>query len=120
MTVEPACHPSATCSSRLLSPLREVPQDADIDLAVRDEVRGGWTAFPRRFSYSKHHPQKADIGPFFSARGKCWDGVAFDNRMIPPPRPVIEQRREHPHHPEVREVVVTWPTAHPRGRRTVP
>ncbi|MCI1747343.1 MAG: DEAD/DEAH box helicase family protein [Acidipropionibacterium sp.] len=56
--------------------------DTGIDLVARNRQTGGWTAIQCKFYNPTHSLQKGDIDSFFTASGKSWDGVRFDDRII--------------------------------------
>ena len=56
--------------------------DVGIDLVARDRDEGTWTAIQCKFFNPTHYLTKADIDSFFTASGKSYDGVGFDNRII--------------------------------------
>ncbi|HMR12506.1 MAG TPA: DEAD/DEAH box helicase family protein [Arachnia sp.] len=56
--------------------------DTGIDLVAQDRASGEWTAIQCKFYEPDHHLAKSDIDSFFTASGKTWDGVSFDNRII--------------------------------------
>lgn len=61
---------------------RENTHDAGIDLVARNRETGRWTAIQCKFYDPRHTLAKADIDSFFTASGRAWDGVRFDNRII--------------------------------------
>lgn len=56
--------------------------DTGIDLVARDQISGSWTAIQCKFYEPEHYLQKSDIDSFFTASGKTYDGVGFNNRVI--------------------------------------
>lgn len=60
----------------------ESTHDSGIDLVARNVHTGGWTAIQCKFYDPKHALQKQDIDTFFTASGRSWDGITFDNRII--------------------------------------
>ena len=56
--------------------------DVGIDLVARDRDEGTWTAIQCKFFSPDHSLSKTDIDSFFTASGKTYDGVGFDNRII--------------------------------------
>lgn len=56
--------------------------DTGIDLVARNRETGTWTAIQCKFFDPKHSLRKDDIDSFFTASGKAWDGIRFDNRII--------------------------------------
>ncbi|WP_394275195.1 DEAD/DEAH box helicase family protein [Luteococcus sp.] len=60
----------------------ESTHDSGIDLVARNRETGTWTAIQCKFYDPKHSLQKSDIDSFFTASGKSWDGISFDNRII--------------------------------------
>lgn len=56
--------------------------DVGIDLVARDRDEGTWTAIQCKFFNPDHYLAKTDIDSFFTASGKTYDGVGFDNRII--------------------------------------
>ncbi|MDK9347694.1 DEAD/DEAH box helicase [Propionibacterium freudenreichii] len=60
----------------------EHTHDSGIDLVARNREDGTWTAIQCKFYDPKHYLQKGDIDSFFTASGKSWDGMRFDNRII--------------------------------------
>lgn len=60
----------------------EQHHDVGIDLVARNRSTGRWTAVQCKFYDPKHYLQKGDIDSFFTASGKSWDGIRFDNRII--------------------------------------
>lgn len=56
--------------------------DTGIDLVARNRETGTWTAIQCKFFDPKHSLRKEDIDSFFTASGKAWDGISFDNRII--------------------------------------
>lgn len=56
--------------------------DVGIDLVAQDRETEGWTAIQCKFFAPSHHLRKEDIDSFFTASGKTWGGVSFDNRII--------------------------------------
>ncbi|WP_342373079.1 DEAD/DEAH box helicase family protein [Propioniciclava soli] len=61
---------------------REGTHDSGIDLVARNADTGLWTAVQCKFFSPNHYLQKGDIDSFFTASGKVWDGITFDNRII--------------------------------------
>ena len=60
----------------------ENSHDVGIDLVARNRELGTWTAIQCKFYDQARQLQKKDIDSFFTASGRRWDGVAFDNRII--------------------------------------
>lgn len=60
----------------------ERTHDSGIDLVARNRLTGKWTAIQCKFYDPKHSLRKEDIDSFFTASGKSWDGISFDNRII--------------------------------------
>lgn len=60
----------------------EHTHDSGIDLVARNRETGAWTAIQCKFYDPKHSLRKEDIDSFFTASGRSWDGVSFDNRII--------------------------------------
>ena len=60
----------------------EHSHDTGIDLVARNRETGRWTAIQCKFYDPKYSLQKSDIDSFFTASGKRWDGIHFDNRII--------------------------------------
>lgn len=60
----------------------EHTHDSGIDLVARNRETGTWTAIQCKFYDPKHSLRKEDIDSFFTASGKSWDGISFDNRII--------------------------------------
>ncbi|MFC2640437.1 MAG: DEAD/DEAH box helicase [Propionibacterium acidifaciens] len=60
----------------------EHTHDSGIDLVARNTRTGGWTAIQCKFYDPRYSLQKADIDSFFTASGRTWDDIAFDNRII--------------------------------------
>ncbi|CAI9404253.1 MULTISPECIES: restriction endonuclease [Aestuariimicrobium] len=60
----------------------EHSHDSGIDLVARNRDTGAWTAIQCKFYDPKHTLQKADIDSFFTASGRSWDNIVFDNRII--------------------------------------
>ena len=60
----------------------ESTHDSGIDLVARNRETGRWTAIQCKFYDPSRHLQKSDIDSFFTASGRSWDGVGFDNRII--------------------------------------
>ncbi|MEA5649144.1 MAG: type ISP restriction/modification enzyme [Cutibacterium granulosum] len=60
----------------------ERTHDSGIDLVARNKHTGRWTAIQCKFYDSGHYLQKKDIDSFFTASGKSWDQIWFDNRII--------------------------------------
>ncbi|WP_036925058.1 DEAD/DEAH box helicase [Acidipropionibacterium thoenii] len=63
-------------------PHNEGTHDTGIDLVARERESGRWAAIQCKFYDPRHRLQKADIDSFFTASGRSWDGVVFDNRII--------------------------------------
>lgn len=63
-------------------PHNEHTHDTGIDLVARDRETGGWTAIQCKFYDPARSLQKSDIDSFFTASGRSWDDVVFDNRII--------------------------------------
>ena len=60
----------------------EHTHDSGIDLVARNKHTGRWTAIQCKFYDRGHYLQKQDIDSFFTASGKAWDQIWFDNRII--------------------------------------
>jgi len=60
----------------------EHTHDSGIDLVAHNRHTGRWTAIQCKFYDSGHYLQKQDIDSFFTASGKAWDQIWFDNRII--------------------------------------
>ena len=60
----------------------EHSHDSGIDLVARNASTGAWTAIQCKFYDPKTYLPLADLGTFFTASGKSWDGVKFTNRII--------------------------------------
>ncbi|WP_455131031.1 DEAD/DEAH box helicase [Propionibacterium acidifaciens] len=60
----------------------EHTHDSGIDLVARNAQTGRWTAIQCKFYDPRYSLQKADIDSFFTASGRAWDSIAFDNRII--------------------------------------
>lgn len=60
----------------------EHTHDSGIDLVARNRDTGTWTAIQCKFYDPRHSLRKEDIDSFFTASGKSWDGISFDNRII--------------------------------------
>lgn len=60
----------------------EHTHDSGIDLVARNRETGAWTAIQCKFFDPKHALRKEDIDSFFTASGRAWDGIRFDNRII--------------------------------------
>jgi predicted helicase len=63
-------------------PHREGSHDVGIDLVARTKHTGTWTAIQCKFYDPRHTLQKSDIDSFFTASGRAWDGISFENRII--------------------------------------
>ena len=60
----------------------EHTHDSGIDLVAHNRHTGRWTAIQCKFYDRGHYLQKQDIDSFFTASGKAWDQIWFDNRII--------------------------------------
>lgn len=60
----------------------EHTHDSGIDLVAHNRHTGRWTAIQCKFYDRGHYLQKQDIDSFFTASGKSWDQIWFDNRII--------------------------------------
>lgn len=60
----------------------EGTHDTGIDLVARNKLSGEWTAIQCKFYDPKSTLPLGDLGTFFTASGKTWDGVTFTNRII--------------------------------------
>lgn len=60
----------------------EHTHDSGIDLVAHNRHTGRWTAIQCKFYDRGHYLQKKDIDSFFTASGKSWNHVWFDNRII--------------------------------------
>lgn len=63
-------------------PHNEHTHDSGIDLVARNRSTGRWTAIQCKFYDPRYSLQKADIDSFFTASGRSWDSITFDNRII--------------------------------------
>ena len=60
----------------------EHTHDSGIDLVAHNRHTGRWTAIQCKFYDRGHYLQKQDIDSFFTASGRAWDQIWFDNRII--------------------------------------
>ncbi|WP_316669321.1 type ISP restriction/modification enzyme [uncultured Propionibacterium sp.] len=60
----------------------EHTHDSGIDLVARNRGTGRWTAVQCKFYDPRYSLQKTDIDSFFTASGRAWDSITFDNRII--------------------------------------